>query len=298
MAEMCHVVLRSQPTQSSKPVKRVSRSKKAKHKTSAPENEPVVIAHPTLYRVPAPIEGESVASWFMRTAIRQGISYEDVEKFFGYGKGHDPDFSPSMLTLTEIARRARLGVDVIDKLFSSHRSALHVLGLYAPNVLFAKGRPAYRICSACLNESRAPYWEIRRRFALERDCFRHGKFNLPLLYVSDLVDHKIRSLATFRIRQYLRSPSNLIWHSDLIRSADAPDFALDAQIFLKRDAHDATRLAANADVFFPPEWKAQIGEQLFYMSRTLENRTKGLQSIHAEPRHVRNGGKSWRRQLP
>jgi hypothetical protein len=221
-----------------------------------------------LYGVPEPFTGESMSSWMMRIALAVQLRYEQVEWLLGYSDFRDPDFFPSAKSVHDIARITRKPVRAIDELMTSTRSALHLFDIAETAVLKAAKRPGFWICQGCLNELRVAHWPLRWRFVSEQHCVRHGRFDLPLLYVEDLVRANTNALSYFRIRPFLRHQRNRyqgLRTPEWARYGGESDFAMLARLRLKMSPRDAVHTLANADVFFPPEWRASTEQKLAYI---------------------------------
>lgn len=126
-----------------------------------------------LYRVPAVINTESLASWLSRLALAQGCTIHQIRKFLKI-KDQDTDLFLSTNIPNTLATACNLHPDefiVIRRVMSQ----LHQINENGVSFLLnSDGKPRSRYCPLCLKSDRVPYFRLEWRFNPWRWCPVHS----------------------------------------------------------------------------------------------------------------------------
>ncbi len=126
-----------------------------------------------LYRVPAVIGTESLASWLSRLALAQGCTIHQISKFLKI-KHQDIDLFLSTNTPNALATACNLHPDefiVIRRVMFQLQQINHAGSLF---LLTYDGLPRSRYCPLCLKSDPTPYFRLEWRFDPWRWCPVHS----------------------------------------------------------------------------------------------------------------------------
>lgn len=127
-----------------------------------------------LFNVPVPGYYESASCWLSRLALSQGVTLQELLRYFGWTAGGDIDRrlrGYSLSALRVVCGLPDRALSIHDRIMNGYESLGEVGIRYLMET--QKGRPRFRFCPLCFSQMRTPYFPIHWRFVTWRWCPDH-----------------------------------------------------------------------------------------------------------------------------